>query len=65
MWKVHYSQEAATYLEDNTTLIASTCVYHGRNPYKDDRTDERGGQDRESRTSRFDAGGCGNWLPVG
>ena len=22
MWEVHYSQEAATYLEDNATLIA-------------------------------------------
>jgi hypothetical protein len=23
MWEIHYSQEAATYLEDNATLIAS------------------------------------------
>jgi hypothetical protein len=23
MWEVHYSQEAATYLEDNATLIAN------------------------------------------
>ena len=42
MWEVHYSQEAATYLEDNTALIAdlffameSLAGAHGRPPLGD------------------------------